>query len=266
MKPKVKYKKHTGPFDIIGDVHGCIEELTELLHKLEYSVEECPYDEKNFGFKVTHSRGRKLIFVGDLVNKGPDSLHVLKLAMSMVNQEIAFSVKGNHEVKLENMLNGESIKKGSSIEKTAKQLKKETRSFRTILVNFINGLPAHSVFDEGKLAVVHAGIKKKMLGKKSVIVEEFCINGEPKDDLDKTKVPVRFPWAKKYSGKAMVVYGHTPVAETDWINNTINIDTGCAYGGFLTALRYPEKELVSVKALKTYAEVPNVLQISRKNT
>lgn len=265
MKPKVNYNEYSGPFDIIGDVHGCYNELIELLEDLGYKIKEVSYDDENFGFKINHSENRKIIFVGDLVNKGPDSLKVFKLVMSMINQKIAWSVKGNHEVKVENMLKGEKVKPGSSVEDSAIQLKSETRSFRNKLEDFLEGLPGHSLFDNGNLVVAHAGIKEKLQGKKSEIMEEFCIYGEPKDDLDKTKVPVRFHWAKNYKGKATVVYGHTPVAKTDWINNTINIDTGCAYGGYLTALRYPEKELVSVKAHDTYGDVPNVLQQSRKN-
>lgn len=58
-------------------------------------------------------------------------------------------------------------------------------------------------------------------------------------------MPVRYNWAADYRGKALVVYGHTPVPEALWLNNTVNIDTGCVFGGHLTALRYPEREAVS---------------------
>ena len=74
------------------------------------------------------------------------------------------------------------------------------------------------------------------------------------DDQANTPLPVRCNWAAEYRGRASVVYGHTPVPESEWLNRTINIDTGCVFGGSLTALRWPEKELVSVPALQTYAD------------
>jgi diadenosine tetraphosphatase ApaH/serine/threonine PP2A family protein phosphatase len=63
---------------------------------------------------------------------------------------------------------------------------------------------------------------------------------------------VRYPWANDYTGRATVVYGHTPVRTPTWVNNTICIDTGCVFGGALTALRYPERELVAVPAEREY--------------
>ena len=78
--------------------------------------------------------------------------------------------------------------------------------------------------------------------------------GETTGETDEFGLPVRYNWAAEYRGRAMVVYGHTPVPEPEWLNRTICIDTGCVFGGKLTALRYPEKELVSVPALQTYYE------------
>ncbi|MGD0547194.1 MAG: polynucleotide kinase-phosphatase, partial [Terracidiphilus sp.] len=80
----------------------------------------------------------------------------------------------------------------------------------------------------------------------------FALFGETTGETDDYGLPVRYDWASEYRGKAMVVYGHTPVAEPEWLNRTIDIDTGCVYGGKLTALRYPEKELVSVPAIREY--------------
>ena len=83
-------------------------------------------------------------------------------------------------------------------------------------------------------------------------MRSFALYGETTGETDEFGLPIRYSWAAEYRGKAMVVYGHTPVPEPTWLNHTINIDTGCVYGGRLTALRYPEKELVSVPAAQTY--------------
>ena len=77
---------------------------------------------------------------------------------------------------------------------------------------------------------------------------------ETTGETDEFGLPVRYNWAADYRGKALVVYGHTPVPEPLFLNNTVNIDTGCVFGGQLTALRYPERETVSVKARQTYYE------------
>ena len=110
------------------------------------------------------------------------------------------------------------------------------------------------MFDDGKLVVAHAGMKEEMQGRGSGKVRDFALYGETTGETDEYGLPVRYNWAAEYRGKAMVVYGHTPVAEPEWLNRTINIDTGCVFGGKLTALRYPERELVSVPALRTYYE------------
>ena len=102
--------------------------------------------------------------------------------------------------------------------------------------------------DDGKLVVAHAGMKEEMQGRGSGKVRDFALYGETTGETDEFGLPVRYNWAAEYRGKAMVVYGHTPVPEPEWLNRTINIDTGCVFGGKLTALRYPEKELVSVPA------------------
>ncbi len=115
-------------------------------------------------------------------------------------------------------------------------------------------LVSHYVLDDGKLVVAHAGMKEEMQGRGSAKVRDFALYGETTGETDEFGLPVRYNWAAEYRGKAMVVYGHTPVPEPEWLNRTINIDTGCVFGGKLTALRYPEKELISVPALRTYYE------------
>ncbi|MEZ4909231.1 MAG: polynucleotide kinase-phosphatase [Saprospiraceae bacterium] len=247
-------KNETGPFDIIGDVHGCFDELQELLLKLGYSVNRTNEPEKNFGFSVIAPENRKVIFVGDLVDRGPDSPSVLRLVMSMVNSGVAFCVPGNHDLKLQKYLNGKQVQLKHGLEVTVRQIESETAQFKSTVEKFLYGLISHYVFDNGKLVVAHAGLKEEMQGRGSGAVRSFCMYGETTGEIDEFGLPVRHNWAKEYRGKAKVVYGHTPVPVAEWLNKTIDIDTGCVFGGKLTALRYPEEELVSVKAKMVYCE------------
>ncbi len=247
-------KDETGPFDIIGDVHGCFDELQELLLKLGYSVNRTDETEKNFGFSVIAPENRKVIFVGDLDDRGPDTPSVLSLVMSMVNSGVAYCVPGNHDLKLQKYLNGKQVQLKHGLEVTVKQLETETAQFKSTVEKFLYGLISHYVFDNGKLVLAHAGLKEEMQGRGSGAVRSFCMYGETTGEIDEFGLPVRHNWAKEYRGKAKVVYGHTPVPEAEWLNKTIDIDTGCVFGGKLTALRYPEEELVSVKAKMVYCE------------
>lgn len=234
----------TGPFDIIGDVHGCLTELLELLGNLGWSLEP----------ELTHPEGRKLIFVGDLVDRGPDSVGVLKFVMAAVKSGAALCVPGNHDSKLARALSGRKVSTGHGLAETLAAMEIEGPEFCQEAQEFIEGLVSHAVLDDGKLCVAHAGLRQEMQGRGSKGVREFCLYGETTGEIDEFGLPVRYNWAKNYRGKAMVVFGHTPVPEPEWLNNTIDIDTGCCFGGSLTALRYPEKELVSVPAKQTYAE------------
>jgi protein phosphatase len=247
-------KIEMGPFDIIGDVHGCFDELQELLSKLGYTVNRVDETEKNFGFNVTVPDNRKVIFVGDLVDRGPDSPSVLRLVMSMVNSGVAYCVPGNHDLKLQKYLIGKQVQLKHGLEVTVKQLETETAQFKSSVEKFIYSLTSHYVFDHGKLVVAHAGLKEEMQGRGSGAVRSFCMYGETTGEIGEFGLPVRHNWAKEYRGKAKVVYGHTPVPEAEWLNKTIDIDTGCVFGGKLTALRYPEEELVSIKAKMVYCE------------
>lgn len=247
-------KEVTGPFDIIGDIHGCLDELKELLIKLGYSIQVVAPTDTNFGYEVTAPEGRKVVFLGDLVDRGPDSPGVLRLMMSMVNARVAYCVPGNHDLKLQKYLGGKNVQIRHGLEVTVQQLESETAEFKSIVEKFLYSLISHYVFDHGKLVVAHAGIKEEMQGRGSGAVRSFCLYGETTGEIDEFGLPVRYNWAKEYRGKAKVVYGHTPVPEAEWLNKTIDIDTGCVFGGKLTALRYPEEELVSVKARMVYCE------------
>ena len=130
--------------------------------------------------------------------------------------------------------------------------------------DFLDKRASHYVFDGGALVAVHAGLREEMHGRNSGKVRAFCLYGETTGAIDEFGLPVRSLWANEYRGTAMVVYGHTPVIEPQWLNNTLCIDTGCVFGGRLTALRYPEKELVSVPALAQYFPPSHPLQTEAK--
>ncbi len=238
-----------GPFDIIGDVHGCLDELLELMALLGYQVERSDKE-----FVITPPDGRKLAFVGDLVDRGPATPEVLRLVMTMVRAGQAFCVPGNHDVKLVRALKGRDVQITHGLAESLEQLQGETAESRIEAAKFLDGLVSHYVFDDGKLVVAHAGLKESMQGRGSGKVREFALYGETTGETDDFGLPVRYNWSADYRGKAQVVYGHTPVPEPVWLNNTVNIDTGCVYGGRLTAMRYPEREVVSVPAKATYYE------------
>ena len=242
-------KHEHGPFDIIGDVHGCYEELSTLLGQLGYKIENGPD-----GPKATPPDGRKAIFVGDLVDRGPRIPDVLRLVMRMVAEGTALCVPGNHDMKLMRKLKGRDVQMTHGLADSVEQLDKESPEFKQAVIKFLDDLVSHYVFDDGKLVVAHAGMKEEMQGRGSGKVRDFALYGETTGETDDYGLPVRYNWAAEYRGTAMVVYGHTPIAEPEWLNRTINIDTGCVFGGKLTALRYPERELVSVPALHTYYE------------
>ncbi|MFF3942631.1 polynucleotide kinase-phosphatase [Streptomyces phaeofaciens] len=231
----------TGPFDIIGDIHGCATELESLLGKLGYA-------------DGVHPDGRQAVFVGDLVDRGPDSPGVLRRVMSMVRSGNALCVPGNHENKYGRHLKGRKVQHTHGLAETIEQMADETEEFRAEVREFIDGLVSHYVLDGGRLVVCHAGLPEKYHGRTSGRVRSHALYGETTGETDEFGLPVRYPWAEDYRGRAAVVYGHTPVPEATWLNNTICLDTGAVFGGRLTALRWPERELVDVPAEQVWYE------------
>lgn len=236
-----------GPFDIIGDVHGCFDELVDLLRDLGYQVDPD-------SATATPPEGRKAVFLGDLVDRGPGITSVLKLVMNMTRAGTALCLPGNHETKLLKKLQGRDVKVTHGLQETLDQLAREPAELSQQVADFIDRLVSHFVLDDGKLVVAHAGMKQTFQGRASGRVREFALYGETTGERDEYGLPIRYEWATDYRGPAMVVYGHTPVPEAEWLNRTICIDTGCVFGGKLTALRYPEKELVQVPARRMYYE------------
>src|SRR5208337_4637183 len=248
-----------GPFDIIGDVHGCGEELEALLARLGYVEARLDCDDPLWGDRTfVHPEGRRAVFLGDLVDRGPRILQAVRLVRNMVVHGSALCVPGNHDLKLVRKLRGKNVQITHGLANTLAEIAALSEGIRAPferdLADFLDGLVSHYVLDAGKLVVAHAGMKEEMQGRGSGKVRDFALYGETTGETDEFGLPVRFDWASEYQGQAMVVYGHTPVPEPDWLNRTVNIDTGCVFGGKLTALRYPEKEFVSVPASRTYCE------------
>ncbi|SDU34173.1 polynucleotide kinase-phosphatase [Jiangella alkaliphila] len=240
-----------GPFDVIGDVHGCRSELEALLDRLGYVVAR---DDAGRAVDAVHPEGRRVIFLGDLVDRGPDSPGVLRLAMGMTAAGHALAVPGNHEHKLVRALGGKQVKIGHGLAETLEQLEQQPPEFRDAVLGWCRDLVSHLVLDDGKLVVAHAGLKEAYHGRASGRVRAFALYGDTTGETDEFGLPVRYPWATEYRGRAMVLYGHTPTPEPEWVNNTMCLDTGCVFGGHLTALRYPEREVVQVPAEQVWYE------------
>jgi len=240
-----------GPFDVIGDVHGCFDELLVLLERLGYAVTHTADGDEPV-YRVTPPAGRRVIFLGDLVDRGPKIVETLRLAMDMVDAGVALCVPGNHETRLLRRLRGKEVKLTHGLAETMAELQGAGDTFVRRVERFVDGLISHYVLDGGRLVVAHAGMKAAMQGRASGAVRAFALYGETTGETDGYGLPVRENWAAGYRGGAVVVYGHTPVLRPAWLNNTLCIDTGCVFGGSLTALRYPEREVVSVAAAQQY--------------
>jgi len=244
---QIKTPSARGPFDIVGDVHGCLDELLALMASLGYQV-----DRQGREFEVIPLQGRTLVLAGDLANRGPDTVGVLRLVMQMARTGNAICVPGNQDMKLIEAMKGSRVQPTPGLARSLEQFARETVDFRAATVEFLEMLPSHLVLDDGKLVIAHAGLPERMQGSNSARARAFALAGETTGSIDTFGLPVRLNWAADYRGRALVAFGHTPVTEPLWLNNTVNIDTGCVYGGFLTALRYPDLDTVQVAARAVY--------------
>ena len=176
------------------------------------------------------------------------------MAMASVAAGTASCVVGNQNDKFRRALLGRPVKIKHGLAETLAQVDREKDRFRKQVMTFIEGLPDHLVLDDGKLVVAHAGLPEALHGRSSGRVRDFAMYGLTTGRLDAEGLPERLDRAADYTGPAIVVYGHMSVVEPVWVNRTIDIDTGCVYGHRLTALRYPEGELVAVPARRVHVE------------
>ncbi|MEP7218155.1 MAG: AAA family ATPase, partial [Bacteroidota bacterium] len=238
-------RNEPGPFDIIGDIHGCCDELEMLLENLGYQwrpeeiTDEAARGASRYGRVYGHPEGRKAVFVGDIVDRGPRILESYELVRNMVRDGGGICVPGNHDIKLVKKLRGKNVMVRHGLEQTVAEIDaipEETRAhYSEVMASFFDSLVSHYLFDDGGLVVAHAGMKESFQGRASGRVREFALYGETTGETDEFGLPVRYNWAVDYRGRARVVYGHTPVPDPQWLNGTINIDTGCVFGGRLTA-------------------------------
>lgn len=227
--------------DIIGDIHGCFAELQKLTEQLGYKWED--------GIP-RHPNNRKLAFVGDLADRGPESLKVIETVYNLARDRLAYYVPGNHCNKLYRFFLGRNVQITHGLETTVAEYNalsaSQQEKIRKMFMELYEHAPLYAVLDNKKLVVAHAGIREDYIGRNDKKVQTFVLYGDITGETHPDGSPVRRDWARHYRGKAWIVYGHTPVREPRFINRTVNIDTGCVFGGKLTALRYPEMETVSV--------------------
>ena len=208
MAARIDRRDEHGLFDIIGDVHGCFDELSELLALLGYQAD--------FVAGMRHP-GRRVVFVGDLVDRGPKILETVTLAREMVASGQAFCVPGNHDNKLLRYLRGNPVHIGHGLETSIAQIEALPRAERADWIaayeQFVATLPSHLILDEGRLVVAHAGIREADQGRDSPRIRAFTLYGATTGKQDADGLPIRLNWAADYTGAAAVIYGHTPVAE-----------------------------------------------------
>ncbi|MDU8927673.1 metallophosphoesterase [Alisedimentitalea sp. MJ-SS2] len=235
--------------DIIGDVHGCVFELETLIRKLAKRAEADAAKCLERG--EPPSPERRFVFLGDYVDRGPSSAAVLEIVMNLVEYNGAIAVLGNHDFKLLRHLNGETVRMTPQLDQTLTEIFQRPSEFSSKVKRFLSSLPYCIDFVGGELVVAHAGLPEHLQNLDTPAAKRFALYGDVQTSGGDGP-PIRRDWAADYKGKASVVYGHTPTNKLEWRNKTICIDTGCAFGGKLTALRWPEKDLVQVEAVRQY--------------
>ena len=211
----------------IGDVHGCADEFEELLRILELKPDD------------------RIIQVGDLVNRGPDSHRVIELAREYQVEAII----GNHELRL---LTARKKNKPSLLKQddqaTVEQLTEDDWKYLVAMPKFLYDAQIDTV-------IVHGGFlsNKPWQTQGSDLITNIQVIDKKGKAAKRSDAPDAAPWADSWGGSPFVVYGHTPRARVFERKGSIGIDTGCVYGGHLTAYIIKDKSLVQVRAHKAYA-------------
>ena len=207
---------------IIGDIHGCYDELCELLDR------------------VGPVAGDRVISVGDLIVKGEKNREVLDLFS--VDERFS-AVIGNHDRALLRYWRGEAVKLKESQERTRVELEPDRERYSA----YLNSLPY--MIDLGTHLVVHAGVRPGVALKDQAAEDltELRTLGE-----DRTS-RVGLPWYEVYDGDQVVLFGHWPASQPRRAPRAIGLDTGCVYGYQLTAYIIEADDFISVKARRDYA-------------
>lgn len=225
---------------IVGDVHGCLSELKELLTKVQFK-----------------NQIDRLIFVGDLINKGPDSFGVLQLVARELETEV---VMGNHEISFLRYINDtlEShelryVTQGAKVAKHWKKLNAEMSADSSF--DWIDWLQQRPFYiEEEQFIVVHAGVAPTMTLAETpphILTKIRNWDGVGKN-LKQPKDPA---WYELYHAPKLIIFGHWAEKGLVWRNNAIGLDTGCVYGKKLSALVLPEKKLYQVDAQQEYVPI-----------
>ena len=233
-------------FDIIGDVHGCYDELLALLAPLNWALDE------NGVFRNTVNPERTLVFCGDLGDRGPNSLGVFTAVRKSIEAGTAKCVRGNHENKAGKYFVKKNTKLRGGLETTVKEIEAAgwSEDEQTAFGQWCLSLPAWiklELPDGSPLVVVHACLPFNLEDPKS---EGKAIYGIP-TGYDANGFPTRLDWAQKYRGKATVVHGHDVIGlEPRLLNKVWNLDTGGVFGGRLTCLQLPEEKIHQIDCQK----------------
>lgn len=218
-----------GRLFVIGDVHGCIDELNDLLALIEFEP------------------GRdRLIFAGDLVAKGPDSVGVIQRAIELG----AESVRGNHEERVLSYLSGKRRHDGSEHANIARRLGEKEREY-------LENTPLYLRFPEENLLVVHAGIDPALPLEEQEPSVLLNVRGVTSSGATTTRAQEGLPWASRYRGEELIVFGHDAIRGLQLREHSIGLDSGCVYGGELSALEVRPRKLYSVPAREMYSRPLN---------
>lgn len=216
----------TGRLIAIGDIHGCHVEFAELIERLELS------------------RDDRVVLVGDLVNRGPDSCRVIDLA----RQIRAVALLGNHELRLLKY-------RKTGDPKYAKEHDLDTvAKLRPQDWAYLEGMPLTFEEEELNTVIVHGGFLpgipwQRQPAEVVTRIQVITRDGRPAKRSDAPEAPA---WADLWNGPPFVIYGHTPRGEIYKLKWSVGIDTGCVMGGALTACVLPEKRFIQVKARRAY--------------
>lgn len=240
--------------DVIGDVHGCLNELVDLIEKLGYFKGGFIENEQ---MVYKHPEGRKLVFVGDLIDRGPEPYNVLNFVRRHVENGLAELVLSNHERKLRQFLGGGKVTIKEEFQKSLNSFPQDLD--KAGLKAFLHTLRPYRTWTSPAgepWVVAHAAFDPKFMGKMDGKIEAYCVYG-PVNSVDPvTHMPDRIAWWETYKPGPKVAYGHivTDDFKPRIVNGTYGIDTGCVHGGYLTALRLPEVTFTQVQARQVYFE------------
>ncbi|MFY3791119.1 polynucleotide kinase-phosphatase [Ureibacillus sp. MALMAid1270] len=242
--------------DIIGDIHGCYDEMIQLLEKLGY--------EQNAEQYYIHPEGRKFLSLGDIMSRGPQSMKTMEFFLRHVNNGLAYMIDSNHGWKIARWLDGKNVTLSHGDELVEAEFRQyevthgteKADTLKYAIKDLLLKSPSHYVITKNgipTLVCTHAGMKDEFIGKQSFDISDFCRYGD-NEGLDDTGRPIRKDWTIHHKTNTLIVWGHDPKPKPLVINNTINIDQGVVFGGELTAFRYPEKEFVAIQATTDYSE------------